>query len=127
MWILASAQSTSVPFIQILPVPGSPMTASSSLNDRPPILLEFSTKRAPIRARVQRLPAVPAEPRRLAVARPDAALDLPGRLAVVGWSPRRDDDGNAPPAPRADPVAARGEQVVEQLARPLVAIAHARR
>src|SRR5688572_5669844 len=29
MWIVASAQSTSLPFIQILPVPGNPIAACS--------------------------------------------------------------------------------------------------
>src|SRR3954463_13024424 len=89
MWILASSQLTSEPFIQILPVPkdmrysfGDRTTALRGvprpIRDGPASLL-LVTKRTAIGARVKRLAAVPAEPRgrRLAGAQPRLdALDV---------------------------------------------------
>src|SRR5450830_774698 len=102
MWILASAQSTSEPFIQILPVPGKAINYSFAEDTRGGLTkagtmlkptdlnilvcaqncqfpmvrsLLFIAERAAIRARVQRLAAVPAETRGRRLARAQPALD----------------------------------------------------
>src|SRR6188768_622123 len=95
MWMLASAQSTSLPFIQILPVPGNaaPDMFGYSRWKRnttiPGVIgpiklgsrsLFFVAERAAIRSRVQRFSAVPAEPCGRGFTRPQPALDA---LCVV--------------------------------------------
>src|SRR3982751_6258190 len=97
MWILASAHSTSVPFIQILPVPGNPaaiyysrekrntaVQARRAANKCWPLLLFLIAKGAPVGPRVQRFAAMPAESRRRRLACPQPALDA---LGVVAPSP----------------------------------------
>src|SRR5262245_38721165 len=86
MWIVASAQSTSEPFIQIFPVPNDiqcrfgdgstaiPEVTGQSRMDRQSLLF-LITERTPVGAGVQRLAAVPAEPRARGFARPQARLD----------------------------------------------------
>src|SRR5207253_2662277 len=87
MWMFASAQSTSDPFIQILPVPANAIGApvgilaqvSSSPRRRP--LLRLAAERTAIRARVKRLAAMPAEARLRRLTRLEAGVDL---LRLVG-------------------------------------------
>src|SRR4029453_4244433 len=74
MWILASAQSTRFPFIQILPVPK--LMAVRLLARKLSHLLRFAAKRARIRARVQGLAAMPAEARLRRFARAKARVDV---------------------------------------------------
>ena len=117
MWILASAQSTSVPFIQILPVPGNDICCSftresSAQRPRAEIVPArrdrqhtgltsgratqdwmarrigglftalSSAERAPIGAGVERLAALPAEPRRRRFARAQPRLDALRIVAI---------------------------------------------
>src|SRR5665213_318082 len=133
MWMLASFQSTSVPFIQILPVPGKPITTpyetilpdwvirrsgiTRSLN--PQSLLFFAAERAAIGAGVQGLAAVPAEARRLRrFARLQPRLDV---FAAFGVGPAAADDGR-PGRPPDDGAGAGGQHFFEQFAGALIAV-----
>src|ERR1700682_5021421 len=114
MWIVASFHSTSLPFIQILPVPGNPIRLApyddSNAFDflyRFTASLRFSAERASIRARVQRLGAMPAEARLGGFPRPEATLNV---LDVAhGGLGRSRSTG-----PAAARNLTRGEQIVEK-------------
>src|SRR6266850_1636499 len=103
MWIVASFHSTSLPFIQIVPVPGNPISTPQlnssvfgtktrkheSTNTRNPktgnplvswfhvrTSLRFAAEGAAIRSGVEGLAAVPAEARLRCFARLQARLDV---------------------------------------------------
>src|SRR6266436_524668 len=84
MWMLASFQSTSVPFIQILPVPGKAIFVAPSEDliraeqDARMSALQFAAERALRRPGLERLLAVPAEGRLVRFTRAEAGLDLDG-------------------------------------------------
>src|SRR5437773_1486842 len=94
MWIFASAQSTSDPFIQILPVPanaiGAPLGILAQVGGSPRRrpLLGLAAKRTAIRARVKRFAAMPAEPRLRRLSRLEAGVDFL-RLVAGAFQPRR--------------------------------------
>src|SRR5215217_5117332 len=101
-WMVASFQSTRDPFIQILPVPGNPIClllyldlirphysrrvwwsrghagrrAAAVLGEAPLGLLRLSAERASRGARLERLAAMPAEPRLRGFAGAKSRLDL---------------------------------------------------
>src|SRR3954464_3168495 len=122
MWIFASAHSTSVPFIQILPVPGNPaaiyysrekrntaVPAVRAANKCWPLLLFLIAKGAPVGPRVQRLAAMPAESRGRRLACPQPALDALGVGAPRPSAAQGTGDRWGLGRPRAVP---RGEDVL---------------
>src|SRR5580765_316110 len=94
MWIFASFQSTNSPFIQILPVPGEDITAPhatilaewrirrSGQLVKFVELLALAAERAAVRARVEGLPAVPAEARLRRFARLEPGVDFLGAFGL---------------------------------------------
>src|ERR1700720_4654789 len=90
MWIVASFHSTSLPFIQILPVPGNPIRpAPHVILMHLTWLLSLSAEWASIRAGVERLAAMPAEARLGGFARLEASLDvMGGARGGLGWRRR---------------------------------------
>src|SRR3972149_9270237 len=155
IWIFASAQSTSEPFIQIFPVPVKAINCSfrgrrprapeillqlsaisyrlsaisyqlsairvdipqsairSAIRSSQSELLALSTKGAPVGPRVQRLSALPAEPRRRRLACAQPRLN---RVRIVARSRGGNARRGRPPGRRRH---ARGQHVGKQVRRAL--------
>src|SRR5437868_6496340 len=131
MWMLASFQSTSVPFIQILPVPGKAIVFAPSEDlirveqDARMSALQFAAERAFRRPGLERLLAVPAEGGLGRFARAEAGLDLAG-IGDWGSGVGRASALRIPKPGSPIPAWARRarEQVLEELGGTLIPLRH---